>query len=137
MVLNSFDHDLMLKRWRGNLHSAGISNCGVRNISITADLIGCVNDHHSFLFCQNSGYFTQHGGLANSGASKEKQALTFIYKIFDDVDRAVYCAPNTAGQADDVSAPVADGRYAVQGAFQPGAVIGINVTQVIYNEINI
>ncbi len=117
MVLDCFDHHLMLQGRCGNLHPARPPDCRVGNIPITADLVRGVHDHHPLGFCQDPGSLTQHGGFANPRATEDQQALALIDQVLEDIDRAIHGTPNAAGQSDNVSAAVADGRNPVQGAF--------------------
>ena len=42
-----------------------------------------------------------------------------------------------AGQAHNVAAPVADGRDAVQGALQAGAVVGVEITDARDHQVDL
>ena len=48
MVFHCFDHDLVLEFGTGNLHSASSADRRVRDVSISGDFVGGVDDYHSF-----------------------------------------------------------------------------------------
>ena len=77
---------------------------------------------------QDAGRFAQHGGLANTGFAQQQDALAGFHQVLDDINGAVNRAPDAAGESNDDPVPVADGGYAVQGALQAGAVIGVKFT---------
>ena len=49
--------------------------------------------------------------------------LPGLDQVLDDLDRAEHGAADPRSQADDLAAPIADGRDAVQGALDAGAVV--------------
>ena len=131
VVFHRLDHHLVLQGGRGHLHAAGAAHRRVRHIAVAADLVGGIDDDHALVLRQDAGGFAQHGGLAHAGAPQDQQALAALDQVLDDIGRAVHGAPHPAGQADDVAAPVADGRDAVQGALQAGAVVGVEIADAL------
>jgi len=70
VILDGFDHHLMLKRGLADLHSARAPNCGVRHVTVAADFVGCIHDDNALVFRENAGGFAQQGGFANARATK-------------------------------------------------------------------
>ena len=66
-----------------------------------------------------------------------QQALAALDQVLDDIGGAIHRPAHPAGQADDVAAPVADGRNAVQGALQAGAVVGVEIANALDHVIDI
>ena len=67
MVFHRFDHDFVLAFRARYLHPAGFTDCRVRHIPITADLVGGIDDDHTLAFGQHTGGLAQHGGFTDSG----------------------------------------------------------------------
>jgi len=125
VVFHRFNHHFMLKRGRGNLHAAGFTHCRVRHIPISANFVGSIHDNHPLVFRQDAGCLAQHGGLAYSGASQDKQAFTTLDQIFDDIRSAVYSSSYPAGETYNSPPAVADSGDTVKCPFQTSPVIGI------------
>ena len=75
--------------------------------------------------------------LPTPGRPRISTLLPDLDQVLDDVDRAVHRPPDPAGQADDVPAPVADGRDAVQRALQAGAVVGVKIADPIDHALDV
>ena len=125
MVLDGFDHHLVLQRGGSHLHAAGFADGRVRHIAIPANFIRGVHDDDPFIFGQNARGFTQHGGFADARFAQQQNAFAGFHQVLDDIDRAIHGAADAAGETNNGAVAVADGRNAVQGAFEPGAVIGV------------
>src|SRR5690606_3085580 len=104
---------------------------GVRNIAVTTNLVGGIDDDNSLLVGQNAGHFAQHGRLAHARATKEQDALPTFYEVGHNVDGAIDGAANAGGEAHDVAATVADGGDAVQRASHTGAVIFVKFADTV------
>jgi len=76
VVLDCFNHDLVLQGGLWHLHTPRLPHGWMGNVSISADLIRSIHDHHAVLLRQSSGSFAQHGGLAHPRLSKDQDALT-------------------------------------------------------------
>ena len=74
VVLDRFDHHLMLEHGLAHLHAAGLADRRVRHIAVAADLIGGIHDDHALQFRQDAGRFAQQGGLAHARAPQDEQA---------------------------------------------------------------
>ena len=120
-----------------HLHAPGAPDRRVGHIAIPADLVGGIHDDHAFVFGQDAGGFAQHGGLADAGLAQQQQALAGFDQVLDDIDGAVDGATDAAGEPDDMPAAVADGGDAVQGAFEPGAVIGVQIADARYDVVDL
>ena len=57
--------------------------------------------------------------------------------VLDDLDRAVNGTPDAASQPDHIALAVADGRNAMQGAFDAGAVVLAEVAHVLDHHLQI
>ena len=125
MVFDSFDHHRMLQVRLDHLHSAGASNCRMRDVSITGDFIGSVNNNDPLLEfvgkypCD----FAQFGRLATARAAKHQDRFAGFHNVADNIDRAIDSPSDPAGEANNFTLTVADRRNTVQGSFNPGAVI--------------
>ena len=97
----------------------------MRHVAIAGDLVGGIDDDHPFLgfLRQDPGHLPQHGGFAHAGAAQEQDILSGERQVFDDLDRPEDCPAHPAGDAYDLSFPVADGRYPVESALDSGAVV--------------
>jgi len=89
MIFDCLDHNLMLKRWFSHLHPPGTSNCGMRYITITTNLIRSIYNYDASVLCEDSCRFSKHGGFSNAGSSKYQQAFTTFNQVFNDVCCAV------------------------------------------------
>jgi len=125
VIFYPFDHYLVLQGWRTNLHAPGASHSGMGHIAIAANFIGGIDDDHALALCQQAGCLAQHGGLAYSGASQDKQAFTTLDQIFDDIRSAVYSSSYPAGETYNSPPAVADSGDTVKCPFQTSPVIGI------------
>ncbi len=61
VVFDSFNHHRVLFSRAGYLHTTCTTDTGMRNIPITRDFIGGINDHHTFIgfVREDARYFTQ------------------------------------------------------------------------------
>jgi hypothetical protein len=116
MVLDGFDHDGVLQRRSWNLHSPGTADRRMRDVAITGNLIAGVDNHDALLKIvrQDASDFSQHRRLSDSRSTKQQDALSGLYEIADDPNCPVDSAPNTAGQSNNVAAPIADSRDAMK-----------------------
>ena len=125
MIFDGFDHDGVLKVRPRNLHPAAGSDSRMRDIAITANLIRCVHDDDSF--DQFGGKHTRalpkKRGFPHARPAQQKQALSGLDHIAKNVDGSKYRSAHAARQSNDDLAAVPDSRYAVQRAFDAGAVI--------------
>jgi hypothetical protein len=110
------------------LHATGATDGRVGDISITADFVGGIYDDDSFLLCQDPGCFSQHRRLAYPGPTQEEYALAIFDDVLDDGNGTVDSAAYPAGEADDVSLPVAYGCDAVEGAGNASPVVGVELS---------
>ena len=71
------------------------------------------------------------------GSAQDQEALSGFDQVLDNIDRAIDRPPYPAGEANNVAAPVADGRNAVQGAFQAGAVIRVELADALHHVVQV
>ena len=120
VIFHRLDHHLVLQRRGAHLHAAGLPDCRMGDVAVACNLVRGV-DHDDV--GQHARGFAEHGGLADAWPAHDQDRLTGLDEVLDDLDRAVDRAPDPAGQADDLAAPIADGADAMQGALDAGAVV--------------
>ena len=120
VVLDRFDHHGMLQRRGTDLHPPRAPDPRVRDVAVTADLIGGVDDHHPLfhLVSQHPGTFAEHRGLPDPRAAEQEDALAPDHHVLDDVDGAGDRPAHPAGQPDDLSGTIPDSRDPMQGPLE-------------------
>src|SRR5438477_11769570 len=85
----------MLQRRSANLHPPRAADPGMRDVTITADLVRGVDDDHPLLHLigQHAGALAQHRRPADARATQQQDALSADDHVLDDVDRAVMARP--------------------------------------------
>jgi hypothetical protein len=132
VVLDRFDHDVVLEGGCGHLHASGAADCGVGDVAVAPDFVRGVDDDHALVRVvgEDAGDFAQHRRLADAGAPEEENAFAAEDEVFDDADGAVDGAADAQREADDLAAAVADAGDAVQRPFDTGAVVVAKVADV-------
>jgi len=125
VVLDGLDHHGMLQRRSANLHPPRAADPGMRDVTITADLVRGVDDDHPLLHLigQHAGALAQHRRLADARAPQQQDALPADDHVLDDVDRAGDGPADPAGDAHDLAAAIADHRDAVERALDASPVV--------------
>src|SRR5579872_1467762 len=125
VVLDRFDHDRVLIERHVDLHAPGVTDAGVRDISVAGDLVRRVHDDDALaqVARKHTRYFAQHRRLADAGLAQQQYGLAGAHDVEDDIDRAVDRAADAARQADDLAVAVAQARDAMQRLLDPGAVV--------------
>ncbi len=136
VVLNRFNHDLMLQRGLGDLHAAGAADCRVRHITVAANLVGCIHNHHAGLFGQNAGGLAQHGGFTDSRSPEQQNAFSGQDQVLNDINGAIHRPPHPAGEADNDTQFIAYSRNTMQGTFYPGTVVRVKLTDARHHLVN-
>ena len=97
----------------------------MRDVAVAGDLVGGIDDHDALaqFVGEDTGDFTQHGGLADAGLAEQEQAGAGFDEIADYLDSPVDGPASPAGEADDLAAAIAKGGYAVECVFDSGAII--------------
>ena len=70
VVLDRFDHHLVLQRRHRDLHATRATDGRMWDVTITANLVGCIDDDHPFLLAQNASHLSQHGRFADTGPAQ-------------------------------------------------------------------
>jgi hypothetical protein len=111
----------------------------VRDVAVAGDLVRGVDDQHPLaqLVGQHARSLAQHGGLAHAGPAEHQHALARLKQVADDRDRPMHSAAHSAGQADHLATPVADGRDPVQRARDAGAVVFAERTDPVNHVVEI
>ncbi len=135
MVLDRFNHHLVLVGRHLDLHPARLAHRRVRHIAIPADFVRGIDDNHPFGFGQDPGGFAQQGGFAHARTAQDQDAFPAFDDVLDDVNRPVDGAAHAQGQPHDLPAPVANGRDAMQGPFDARAVIGVKIADPFHDMI--
>ena len=68
-------------------------------------------------------HLPEHRRFTHSGPAQQQDVLAGKRQVFDDLDGAEDRPAHPAGDADDLSSPVADSRDAMERALDPGAVV--------------
>src|SRR5207237_5015316 len=116
VVLDRFDHHGMLQRRGTDLHPPRAPDPRVRDVAVTADLIGRVDDHHPLfhLVSQHPGTFAEHRGLPDPRAAEQEDALAPDHHVLDDVDGAGDRPAHPARQPADLSGTIPDSPAPIQ-----------------------
>src|SRR5690606_6446283 len=103
----------------------GATDRRVRNVAITRDLVAGIDDHDAAqqVVGQHAGKLAKHGRLSHARAAEQEDAFARLNEVLDDADRAVHGATDAAGEAYDVTGPVAYRGDAVKGALDTGTVV--------------
>mmetsp|Transcript_8351 Transcript_8351/g.38043 ORF Transcript_8351/g.38043 Transcript_8351/m.38043 type:complete len:446 (-) Transcript_8351:530-1867(-) len=130
VVLHRLDHDLVLLRRVGHLHATRAADGAVGNVSVAADLVAGVDDHDPLteLIGENTRDLADHGGLADARPAEEQDGLVARQHVLNHLHVASHRPADPAGEPHDLSTPVPDGRYAVQGTLDPRPVIPAEIT---------
>ncbi len=127
----------MLEHGLADLHAAGLAHRRMRHIPVTADLIGGVHDDHALGLGEDTGRLAQEGRLANARPAEQEDGFARFDDVLDDIDGAVDGTADAQGEAHHRAAPVADGRDAMQGALNAGAVVGVKFAGTLIHEIDL
>jgi hypothetical protein len=125
VVLNRLDHYAVLIGWRWHLHAPGASNRRMRNIAVTGNLIGCVDDHHPLvqLVGKYPSSFSQERRLTHPRATEEQHALAGLDKVAHDCDGAEDSTTNPAGKPDNLAGAIADCGNTMKRPFYTGSIV--------------
>jgi hypothetical protein len=121
------------------LHSPGVPDGGMRNISVPGNFVGGVNYDNPFLevIGQHPGYLSQHSGLAYTRPSQQQDVPARFDKVLNHTYGAKHGPAHTAGQADYVAISIAYGRDAVKGVVDAGAIIPAELANARHYVINV
>src|SRR5690606_7620944 len=75
VVLDGFDHHLMLALWPADLHTARTSDSRMRHVAVAADFVRRIDDHDALGFGQHTRSFAQQGGFAHARRTEHEDAL--------------------------------------------------------------
>ena len=125
VVLHSLDHDLVLQRRVGHLHATRAADGAVGNVSVAADLVAGVDDHHPLaeLVGEDARDLADHGGLADARPAEEQDGLVARQHVLNHLHVARHRSANPAGEPHDLAPPVPDGGYTVQSTLDPRPVV--------------
>ena len=124
MVLDRFDHHVVLLRGDRYRHAPGVTDAGMRHVAVAGDFVGRIDDHDAFaIFAQDARALAQHRRFAHARTAEQADRLSAAYHVEDDVDRAVHRAPDAAGEADDVPRAIANRADAVQRLLDSRAIV--------------
>src|SRR5438045_3048722 len=75
------------------------------------------------ILAEDARHFPEFCGFASTGPAQDQGGFAVLDNVLNDVYGSVDGATDAAGKADDLALPVANGGDAMQGPFDPGAVI--------------
>ena len=137
MGFDRFDHHFMLQGRLSDLQTACVTDGRMRHVAVSADLIGCVYDDHTFLFGKDPCGFPKHRCLADPRFSQDEQAFSGVDMVCDDVKRPEDRPSDAAGQTDDAVPPIADRGDPVKCPFHACAVVKVKGTDFRNHRIDI
>jgi hypothetical protein len=125
VVFHCLDHHLVLQLWAGHLHPSGPTNTRMGHVSIAGNLVGSVDNNHSFaqLIRQHTGNLPQGRGFAHPRSAQQQHRAPLFHQVADHADHADNAATHPTGKADDRALAVADGTDPVQGRGNACAVV--------------
>jgi hypothetical protein len=133
MIFDSLNHHRVLFSRASYLHTTRTTDTGMRNIPITRDFIGGINDHHTFIgfVREDARYFTQQSSFTHTWATENQNGLTLFDNITDQGNTAEYRSTNTAGQADNFSLAIAEGANTMERTLYTSTVIVAKFTNTL------
>ena len=124
VVLDCLDHHVMLQMGIGDRHPARVADSGMRNVAVTGDFVGRVDDHDALaLFGEHTRAFAQHRRLADARTSEQADRFPAADHVEDDVDRAVDRTADAARQPNDAAGAIANRADAMQRLLDARAVV--------------
>jgi hypothetical protein len=125
VVFNRLDHHGMLQIGSWNLHPPARADAWMRNIAITADFVGSIDNNHTLdhFSGQDASGFAEKRGLSDSRTTQQQQALSGFDNISQDIHGAEHSAAHSTGQPNDDLAPVANRRDSMQRALDAGTIV--------------
>src|SRR6267143_4332054 len=125
VVLDRLDHHRVLKHGRPHLHPSGSPDAWMRDVAVTANLIGRVDDHDTFaeLVREQSRTLAKHRRLADSRPAEQEDALAADDDVADDLAGAGNRAAHAHREPRDSTRTIADRGHAMQRALDAGAVV--------------
>lgn len=125
VILDGFNHDGVLKVRPGHLHAAARSDPRMRDVSVTRDFIGCIDDDHALdqFRGQDPRALSQQRRLSNPGAAQQQDALPGLDHVPENVHCAVDGSTHTAGQSDNHIPSIPNAGNAMQGSLDAGAIV--------------
>ena len=137
VILHRLDHHLVLQRRLGNLHAPRTADGRMGDVAVAGDLVAGVHDHHALVLAAQARRLAQQRRLADARAPQQQDALVLGDDVLDDVDGAVDGAPDAASQPDHIALAVADGRDAMQRAFDAGPVVLAKIAHVLDHHLQV
>src|SRR5512136_213547 len=100
VIFHRFNHYGMLFGGSSYLHSPGMPDGGMRNVSIPGNFVGGVNYDNPFLevISQHPGHLSQHSGLAYARPSQQQDVSARFDKVLNHPYGAEHSPAHTAGQ---------------------------------------
>ena len=130
VILDGLDHHGMLLAGMRHLHAPGPADGRVGDVAISGDLVRCIDDDDppTSLIREQASGLPQERRLSYSGPAYQKCTAPGLDDITKNLHRPVHRSADATGEADDVGVPISDRRDAVQGPFDPRAVVGREIT---------
>ncbi len=125
VVLHRLDHHSVLQARGRDLHPARATDRRVGYVTVAGYLIGSVDDDDALtqFLRHNPADLAQHRRLTHTRAPKDKDALTALHKVADNVDRAHHGATHATGDPYDLHLAVSDRADTVEGSFYPCSIV--------------
>ena len=139
MILDRFDHHLMLVFRIGHLHSTRAAYTRMRHIPVACYFVRRINDDHALfkIIGKHSRSFAQKRRLPDSGLSHQQQAFARFDYVADYVHSAVDRATDAAGEADDIADAIPHCGYAMKSSLDARAVVACEMTDAALDVLNV
>src|SRR4030088_2039448 len=104
----------------------------MRDVTVAGDLVRGIDHNHALaqIVRKNTRDLAKHRRLANAGTPEEQHAAAGLDDVTQDLDRSVDRAADAQRKADDFPRPIAQRADAVKRAFDAGAVVAAELTDV-------
>jgi hypothetical protein len=125
VILNRLNHHQVLSLWSAHLHSPRLADCWMWNVTISRDLVRCVNDHHALgeLGGEDARRLTQHGGLSHAWSPHDQDRPSRLNVIAQDFNRSEDGSTYTTGETNDAVRAISDRRDAMQRPLNASSIV--------------
>ena len=125
VVLDRLDHHGVLHARRRDLHAARATDAGMRDVAVTRDLVGGVDDDHTLaeIVRQHPGDLAEERGLADARPTEQQDAFPRLHDVANDLHGPVHRASDPQGEAHDLAGAVPKGADPMERPFDARPVV--------------